>query len=112
MEEQAIKTLQELVQFLKNISPEVWGIYVRQQIIEGIMMIVGFCFSFIPILFGWHLVKTEPAWCIDNDGDNIPGWGLLVIGSLLCAILFAMVFLAGIPHLLNPGYFAIKAIRG
>jgi len=113
MEKEIIKTFIELVSFLEKTSPIVWEIYVKQQIIEGGMLFLGWGLAFCFLLIGIRLMKTKPGWCIDPSNDNFDcGIFIFIVGCLFLLILFAFLIGTGIPHLLNPEYYAIQAIKG
>lgn len=54
-------------------AEQVWPWMVKQQMIEGIMLILGFCLIFGIWLYGGHLLKTPPDWCKDEKGCNVGG---------------------------------------
>jgi len=99
--------LGELVAFIKNVAPDVWAIYMKQVVLNGIAYLAGG----IALLVGtiWAFVAARKAK-LEYEDDFLSGMIML----LSCMILFcagACLF-AALNHLVNPEYFIIRSLLG
>ena len=104
MEEQLQTLFTELVRFTKAVSPEIWAILIKQQIISGISII--FCSSISIALFLWVFKEGK------KDNWESEGWaiGSLVLGGVMIGTILIMLA-EGIPRLLNPDYYALMSLK-
>jgi len=110
MENEIVKILSDLSNFVKMVSPEVWNTLVRQQIIEGILGLAATIFVYCGMFICFILIKINPK-CISIDGSPLPA---AIFGSILLAFAIALTILVAaqfIPQLLNPQYYALMAIK-
>jgi len=90
---------------IKTIAPDVWRIMLKQQYIEGIRgIIIG-----IALMIGGYKLTIKLNKYIQKDGgDEILwtfGW-LMPVGALVGFF----IFVYGFGYLINPEYYAIKAL--
>lgn len=111
MEEVLKDSIVELIGFAKNISPAVWAILVKQQIIWGILTIIGFILSIGVSIIGIYILKKRPEWALDDSNFNIAGGVITAIGGCLTVVLFIILIAEGIPQLINPEYFAMMDLK-
>jgi ABC-type multidrug transport system permease subunit len=95
MEEQ----LRELIDVLKELAPEVWGIYMKQQVITGYEML-GFSLLLL-------LVSIFCGIKAHNEDETI-FWVI----SILVLAMSVLIGMGGAEHLINPEYFAIQSLLG
>ena len=112
MEEEIKKAIIDLINFAKQVSPEVWAVLVKQQIIEGIMGILGWVFSAFVPSFGCYCFLKKPAWVIDESGDSIIGVICVVVGGAIFFVFSLVSLFLFIPQLLNPQYYALMNLIG
>ena len=110
MESEIVKILSDLSNFVKMVSPEVWKSLVQQQVIEGVMGLIGATLAYCGMFVCFILIRVNPK-CIAISGDPVPavmvGTGLFVASIPLTILLFAQF----IPQLLNPQYYALMSIK-
>ena len=109
MEEELKKLFVELVKFSKDVSPEIWAILIKQQIIWAITGLVGIIFGWLSFAFcyiKWQATKD------DGEKFDINPFGLATI-ILAVAVGIAMIALSIeiLPRLLNPAYYALMALK-
>ena len=110
MAEQLKTLFTELVKFTKTVSPEIWAILVKQQIIWGISSLLFLILAIGVFLYGVHLRKTRPAWAI-IDNDNVLGGIFFGVGLLFSAIALGVFLIEGLPNLINPEYHALMSLK-
>lgn len=109
MEEEIKKLFLEIVSFGKEVSPEIWGILIKQQIIAGWATVVGTTLCFLLFLcFGLMSFKA-------TGGQNEAILGIALGGFAIFGIFFIIfVFFTvgtGIPRILNPEYYALMDLK-
>lgn len=110
MEEELRRLFIELIQFSKEVSPEVWAILIKQQIIEGIISMMA-CVILLPasVTLIWLTIKKWD-WIYKKDWEIGSTFiaGVVTLGALIALT----VFLAkGFPRLINPEYYALMALK-
>lgn len=106
--------LQELITYLKEVSPAVWETLMRQvymnaiiAIIWGVAGLVLFVACLMLVRKAYKKVQEAPRW--DAVGSEMiimfgsVGAGIGIVGFLICIT-------SAIPMLLNPQYYAIELI--
>jgi hypothetical protein len=126
--DQIKRELQPLAEKLGEGAAFVYETYVRQQMISGVVSLVGSLVGsvvvFLALKWFWRLTMVKQAEAVGNsyyastyDGE---GWvWARVTATVLACIWFLVsffVFFDGVQHLLNPHYYAIQdllsSIRG
>lgn len=102
--------LSDLATYLKEIAPDVWAIFLRQQYYWGVAWIVALIFSCGLLAWGAFLFKRRPEWAVDSMNDNMGGIIVSVVGGLSVFACCMGLLIDGIPRLFNPAYFVIKAL--
>ena len=111
MEEEILKRIDQLADFIQAKSPLVWEVFCKQQITEGIVSAIFLALSIPFLLFALHVLKTKPEWAKDGFGDNLGGTALIAISGTI-TLVAAIIFLCmGLLRLLNPEYYAIMTLR-
>jgi len=100
---EALQHLNEAIEFIKGVAPEVWAIYVRQQIIEGAIAVGAMGLGWVALITGLHFGKAR-EW--------EPGpWTVFAVVGLVFATAGTVISLEyGLSQLLNPEYWAIKEL--
>jgi len=106
--------IRELIEFLKNASPVVWGALVKQVWVTamnyGIWFIVSLGSS-IGILYGYKKQEDKVRSTQERDYDD---WEVEKFFVLVMAYLFAFVaigfLISAINRFINPDYYAIMSI--
>lgn len=98
-------TLQELVKFIKAVSPELWRIATKQVQVNVIVDSV-WCFIFIVVA----IILGKVAYKAYKD-DQYDVSGAATIGGTI-VLIFGLIVLTTsvIPTLLNPEYYTIKVL--
>ena len=82
-----------------------WSVLVRQQLIEGWMIFGSLLVALVAVSVTIPLANNQ-GW--DKDG---PGWDVV---AAICGLWFIVSFVVfgttGIPHLLNPEFYALKIL--
>jgi putative Mn2+ efflux pump MntP len=103
--------LQELIEFVKNASPTLWAIYVKQSYVEGIgslaFFVVLLVVGVIVVKIGLKVKKQKELE--DSYDDNSFHWFLISIGITLVGASI-VVFFSSIGYFINPEYQAIQLI--
>lgn len=102
--------LGDLATYLKEIAPEVWTIFLRQQYYWGMTSIVGVVFSCALLIWGLSVLRREPKWAVDSINSNVGGVIITVVGAVLIFVSLAIFLTDGIHRLFNPVYFVIKEL--
>ena len=110
MESEIVKILSDLSNFVKTVSPEVWKILVQQQVIEGVIGLIGAISVYCGMFVCFILIRVNPK-CIAIDGDPVPAVILGVGLFIACIPLTILLFAQFIPQLLNPQYYALMSIK-
>ncbi len=108
------EALQEVLQVLGEqfgtTGVALWAILVKQQVVNGIAtitatVVVG------AVTLGALIVEynsKHPAW---GDAESMSAW-VAFFGSITFVILMGVTIFSGIPHLLNPEYYALTELKG
>lgn len=110
MEKEILENMDKVVSFIEESSPVVWEAVYKQQLIDACIGIFTFFLSIAITIFAIYVWKNEPEWALNDIGDNIIGFILLIISLISIIATTLILFLMAIPRLLNPTYFAIKAL--
>lgn len=110
MEEEIKKIVVDLVQYIKEVGPEVWVILIRQQIAEGIISALAVVLSLCGVFWGLRVLKSEPEWACSND-VNIGGTLIAIIAGLFLLISLTVFGSEGLLKLLNPAYYALTDLK-
>lgn len=105
MEEGILNILQQLVDFVKTASPELWRIsmqQVRADVVGNWVLVGGFGVLFI--LLGFLTVARM-------DEDEIAS-GSAGFGAVLCLVVLVLVLVRNIKMNINPEYYAIQILIG
>ena len=108
--DEILTRIDKVVEAIVDISPTVWGIYYKQQIIIGMIGMLAFAVSLTSLFYGIYILKTRPKWALNSCGENIPGQSILIIGGVFTFALFIITVIDYLPRLLNPAYYAIQAL--
>lgn len=109
--EETLTHLNEAVEFIKGIAPDVWAIYVRQQYVDAGCTILALFVAIALFNRVWLRVRYNTTtqyngkdrWANEKVATCIAGW--VIVGTLL------LIVVAGsIPRLFNPAYYAIKEL--
>ena len=109
--DEIINELTRLIGFVESMSPEIWRIYLRQQIIVGYILSGAFLFSIVGVVGGIMVMVKKPKWSMDSSSDCIMGKMLTVVFGLLFLCFTAVFAIEGLPRILNPEFYAINALR-
>ena len=109
---ESLQHLNEAIEFLKQIAPDVWVIYVKQQVISGWLMVAIpplVALTLAALLYRLRFAKpgTE-AWRLDEPYSR--AW---MFAAVLLAISVYVVLVTspiGIMHIINPEYYAIREL--
>ena len=109
MEEELKKLFVELVKFSKDVSPEIWAILVKQQMIWAISGLIAIVFGGLSFGFCYHKWQTTKN---NDDRFDLNPFGIATL-VLAIALGIAMIALAIeiLPRLLNPAYYTLMAIK-
>jgi hypothetical protein len=90
-------------------AEHVYGVLVRQQIVQGVVWSVYLGFFILLFLFGlFGGLKYDMEFA---DWDEFSRWKLIIVISVLFSVIgFIGFFTDGLPSLINPEYGAIKEI--
>ncbi len=125
--------IQQMAESLGVAAEHVYGILVKQQIVFGVMSVGGALLSLtLLILFLMFISKafkeadieeTNYRFSSSKRANNFYGsvvismregyptyWFPLGMLAILTLILLILAIISGIPHILNPEYYAIKEI--
>ena len=103
MDAQLIKTVQDLIGFVKDVSPDVWDMLVWQQSVVFISILTALIFCSTGLGVGnWLFFKK------DREEIGMPLIIVFGVGLFSCLLVF---FMEGIPRLLNPEYYALMALK-
>lgn len=108
MQQEVLTRLDALAAKLGVAAGQMWDILVRQSwLVSGIMQTaVGAAFVIMAIV-GLYFMGTTDDWQ-EPKPRSVSGVVLAFFGFLFAAILLSQ----GIPHLINPEYYALKDILG
>lgn len=103
----------ELVEYIQNLAPHVWEIYVRQMIVEGWRNVAwGIGSLFFTLLFA-ALCKASYHWSQEEDQE---GWIILslfsIVVAMFCAVAAFTYFTDAVAMFVNPEYYAIQKLLG
>ena len=100
---------------VKTLAPEVWRIFVRQQITEGIIGIIVSAILLTVMIIS--LVKLNKTGMYNTKHDygcsgEVNGiWIAWLVISIFSGILCVVIFFVNLGQLLNPEYYAIRALK-
>lgn len=110
--EETLTHLNEAIEFVKGIAPDVWAIYLRQQIVEGWLMlavpIAGLVTCLICLLLSHKGRPGTDAWRREEPAGIVWLVSAIFAGAFIIAVLAWGPY--GIMHLFNPEYYAIKEL--
>ena len=95
---------------IKTLAPQVWSIYLKQQLVVGIELLTG---GFLTTLAGGFLLHKAYKYHTSTDYNAYDGEGLIVLGymCLPLAIITGVVLMgSSIGHFINPDYYVIKEL--
>ena len=96
-------TLDRLQGFISENAPMVWQLYLKQQWIDAILLLIGGMLGFGVCFFLVRLMYKK--WEDWNDKIIFP-----ILGVLITFIIGMVFFFDGIRTILNPEYFALKSL--
>lgn len=113
MNQEVLNHLDELAQTVKDISPIVWEAYMKQQYIVASLSIILFILAHSVLIFIISQMKKHSQK--SNTHSTLREAYIFIILPLgtvssIASVLFLLI--EGIPRLLNPTYYAIKALIG
>ncbi len=104
MEQFITKALQDLIDVIKQIAPELWRIAIRQVYAEaardGIIAILALAIGIVSLVV-WLRIYKE-----DREGYTLLLWVPIIVGFLI----FSMNIVAVAMSLINPEYYAMQLI--
>lgn len=87
--------------------PELWRILIKQQYVEAMGSFIWFVVGMICFYAIYKLIK----WAFKADLEELVVIvGFIVLGLFLMGVLGLSELYAGIAHIINPEYYAIKDI--
>ncbi len=106
MDAELIKTVQDLIGFVKDVSPDVWKILIWQQYVGAFCWLSIFIFSGVITYFGFRIFQK-------GDEDWSGPVGVVVMGAFgfIFFVAFIGLFTDCVPKLLNPEYYALMALK-
>src|SRR3990167_10230393 len=106
------ESIKELIEFIKNISPQVWAILIKQVYVEAFQLILWFAAltSSSAILFKLGKKFWAKHESIDYDIDWVMVSGASYVLSAVIGFIGLALIIEGISMLINPEYYAIKNI--
>jgi hypothetical protein len=105
------EVISELAQALAVPAEHVYNVLVKQQVVEGVSLLVGLLFSILFTSISWFILFKKHNFKLKWYLQNIEGyWMISVILSIVSIILFVVFLSSGISSLLNPEYGAIRDI--
>ena len=110
MNAELIKTVQDLIGFVKDVSPEIWEILVWQQYVVATCWVIAFIFSGILLGVGVRILAKKPSWAM-SDGINPGGIAITSVAGFAFGFISIFVFAEALPRLLNPEYYALMALK-
>lgn len=110
------KELLELIQFVKDMAPEVFEVYVRQQVIIGwigVTIVVVFVSVPLILLLIRHRCDVPLTQPTKYGGTDLTWMSVaLIVCSIFGGFAFLLVMLESVPRLFNAEYYAIQALLG
>jgi len=105
------EVIQNLASALKVPAEHVYSILVKQQVVVGISITIGFIMSIIFTIISWVIVKNkhdfgEEWYMQDTEGY----WTVFILACLTLIAMTIALLIGGIPKLINPEYGAIQEI--
>lgn len=111
MDDKTEKLIRELADKLGTTAEHLWGVLVRQAVIDAIpniiLGIVGFCGAILFASFAWHIFKNRDA---SKDDDDLPLCGWLLVFTFAMLFIMALNIQAIVTALHNPEYWALKQL--
>ena len=102
-----ISTLSDTV---KNIAPKVWEVYLKQQIVIGVELIIA---GFLMISIGGFLLYKLRKYYKSDDYDGDDFEHFLILGYMFLPIIIGVGLLligSSIGHFINPEYYVIQKL--
>lgn len=110
MEQEILKRVDEIIGYIKQASPVIWNAYIKQQYLIGIsegLFILLFLGIFV---YGIHIMRTQPKWAMNDCDENIGGYVISILSGFVSLLVSAMFLSNGLLRILNPEYYAIRAL--
>lgn len=104
------ETFTELVTFAKAVGPDVWGILVKQQVVEATSITIGLAVALMLLVWGTRIMKNRPDWAVDNAGDNAGGAIITIISAIASLVMTGVFLVRALPRFLNPAYYALMEL--
>lgn len=104
------ETFTELVTFAKAVGPDVWGILVKQQVVEATSITIGLAVALMLLVWGTRIMKNRPAWAVDKAGENAGGAIITVISTIASLIMTGVFLVRALPRFINPEYYALMEL--
>ena len=109
---ESLQHLNEAIEFLKQIAPDVWAIYVKQQVISGWLMVaIPPLVALTLIVFLYRLRCAKPgteAWRYDEPASWVWMFIAVLLAVSVCVVLAMMPI--GIMQIINPEFYAIREL--
>ncbi len=107
------EVLQQLLDFVKSASPQVWATLVRQVYVDAIMDIVWAVILIAAAVFLYLLAKRCRAEQEETDSfSSDEAWDMAAISSYVgmgfCVLLTLVMLTAAMPRFANPEFYAIR----
>jgi len=119
--EQVLEAIEAMAQALGVAAEYIWEVVMRQQLlVNGILMVFLGAVSLVIGIIGYRAFKTvrseEPGgWgtspSLTSNGQDVRA-ALSAVITVVGVIAGVIVTFVGLAHVLNPGYYALKAITG
>jgi hypothetical protein len=101
----------ELIRTIEELSPEVWAIYLKQQIVSGCTNLLASLAILIPTLYGaCRCIKFIMSEKFDTGAD-LPFIPMMVLVLGLPTLLGLSVATEAVSKLINPEYYAIQDLK-
>lgn len=102
----------EIINYIKELAPEVWGIYVQQAILVGVRQFVWAGVTFILSLICFIVAKAGYT-VLKEDGDDVIFFiALAIILMSVLSVVTIGYIMEGATMLINPEYAAIQMLLG
>lgn len=112
MNQEILTHLDELAQTVKDISPVVWEAYMKQQYIVGGSITSAFLTCLVILLIGVYRLRTLYDSDVQSEDVDPLTLAFLLAGGISSIVTVIFFLVEGIPRLLNPTYYAIRALIG
>lgn len=103
------EAVKDLADALKVPAERVYEVLIKQQKVEGVILLVSFIICLlIGVLAGYLSFIVDAKY--DRDGLSIALGALAIIVCVVGVIVLSTFLIEGLPHWINPEYGAIKDI--